>query len=186
MANAAAFLLYWWIGVPLTHDWIGVLRSAFFHVGAVPFCINILFLWLFGDNVEDQTGRGRFVILYLLSGISAALAHAALDPSASRTLIGASGAIGGVMGAYFVLYPHSRILVLLPLPLSLHELPAALFLGIWLVLQLLTVAGQVGAHPQAADLAAGLTAHAMGFATGALLCLAFRRPERARVEWWSP
>ncbi|MGH9175667.1 MAG: rhomboid family intramembrane serine protease, partial [Vicinamibacterales bacterium] len=160
--------------------------SVFFHPGAPSFCMTMLFLWLFGDNVEDQTGRGRFAILYLLCSVSATLAQSLIDPGSSRSLIGASGAISGVMGAYFVLYPRSRILIFFPLPLTLHELPAAFFLGLWFLLQFVTVVAHVGVEPRAADVAPALAAHAVGFAAGALLCLVLRRHERARVEWWSP
>ena len=182
--NALAFLLQWWTAVPITLDFTGGIRALFFHAGAMSFGVNVLFLWLFGDNVEDQTGRARFVTLYFVSGISATLAQAFIDPGVTRTLIGTSGAVSGVLGAYFVLYPRSRILVFFPLPLTLHELPAAFFLGVWFLLQFVTLAAQAGSATHPAGIPPGLAAHAVGLATGALLCLALRRRERGRVEWW--
>jgi membrane associated rhomboid family serine protease len=184
VVNAAAFALQAWAVVSSTPGFITVLQSVFLHPGPMPFAINVLFLWLFGDNVEDQTGRWRFVLLYLLSGTAAAVAEAAIAPDAWRTLIGASGAIGGVLGAYFVLFPRSRILLLVPLPWSLHELPVLFFLGFWVLLQFLAMTAGAGVHLRAADIAPSLAAHAVGFATGAVLCLLFRRPERAKVDWW--
>jgi membrane associated rhomboid family serine protease len=185
VVNAAAFALQAWMVVPLTLDLIGVIRSAFLHQAALPFAINVLFLWLFGDNVEDQTGRGRFVLLYMLSGVASTVTQLAIHPGSVGALVGASGAIGGVIGAYFVLYPRSRILLLVPLPLSLHELPVLFFLAFWALLQFLTLAARAGVPPQAADVAPGLAAHAVAFAAGALLCLLLRRRERSRVDWWS-
>ncbi len=160
------------------------LGAAFSHPGAASFAVTLLFLWLFGDNVEDQTGRGRFVLLYVLCGLSAALALDAIAPGPARTGIGAAGAVSGILGAYFVLYPRARVLVLVPVPLSLHELPAAFFLGAWFVIAVLTLAAQTRAGAPGAEVALGLTAHAIAFAAGALLCLLLRRRERAGVEWW--
>ena len=96
------------------------------------------YLWIFGDNVEDRVGHGRFIVFYLLCGIAAALGQVAVDPNSTLPTIGASGAIAGVMGAYFVLYPHSRVLTLIPLDLHLQivELPAIVLLGFWFLMQL--------------------------------------------------
>ena len=96
------------------------------------------YLWIFGDNVEDRFGHGRFIIFYLLCGIVAALAQVAVDPSSTLPTIGASGAIAGVMGAYFVMYPRSRVLTLIPLIIiwDIIELPAIVLLGLWFIMQL--------------------------------------------------
>ena len=91
----------------------------------------MLFLWIFGDNVEDRLGHGRFVVFYLLCGFAAAIAQTALNPDSLVPMVGASGAIAGVMGAYLVLYPHSRVLMLFPFPVILFELPAVVFLVMW-------------------------------------------------------
>ena len=87
----------------------------FLHGGLLHFGGNMLYLWIFGDNVEDRMGHGRFVVFYLLCGAAAALAQTMFDPDSPVPMVGASGAIAGVMGAYFVLYPRSRIVTLLPL-----------------------------------------------------------------------
>jgi membrane associated rhomboid family serine protease len=124
---------------------------------------NMLFFWLFGWTVEDRLGHARFAVLYLACG---ATAFALTWPLAA---IGS--AVGSVIGAYFVLYPRSSMLVLIPLPLMAVEVPVAVFLGLWCVLQMLTGA---------------LAAPFAGFFAGAALCFVLKRPERARVEWWSP
>lgn len=161
-------------------------RPLFFHPGLLAFAINLLYLWLFGDNVEDQLGRTRFTALYVVSGLSAAAAQTMGGGFDWRGfLVGASGAIGGVLGAYFLLYPRSRVLTLVPYPLSLHEVPAAFFLPFWYLFQLLTVA-TVQAGRSAQQVAPALVAHAAAFVAGGLLCFALRRRERARVEWWGP
>ena len=91
---------------------------------------NMWYLWIFGDNVEDRVGHGRFIIFYLLCGIAAALGQVVMDPTSTLPTIGASGAIAGVMGAYFVLYPQSRVLTLIPwIFIQIVELPAVVLLG---------------------------------------------------------
>jgi membrane associated rhomboid family serine protease len=175
--NVAIFVLDRWAPAVMPLELTNAPDSILLHPGLAALLVNVMFLWLFGDNVEDQTGRTRFVILYAASGLSAALAEVLIYPGASRSLIGASGAVTGVIGAYFVLFPRSRILVFFPIAPVLHELPAALFLLIWFLVQLVTLAAQ-------ADLGPGLGAHGVAFVTGAVCCLALRRPERARVEWW--
>ena len=99
---------------------------------------NMWYLWIFGDNVEDRVGHGRFIVFYLLCGIAAALGQIAIDPTSTLPTIGASGAIAGVMGAYFVLYPQSRVLTLIPLIIfwEIIELPAIVLLGFWFLMQL--------------------------------------------------
>src|SRR5215207_11429577 len=96
--------------VPAVFSWSDVLSSMFLHDGWMHFLGNMLYLWIFGDNVEDRLGHGRFVAFYLLCGTVASLAHVMSEPGSLIPTIGASGAVAGVMGAYFVLYPHSRIL----------------------------------------------------------------------------
>ena len=164
---------------------LAALRPMFSHPGALAFVISVLYLWLFGDNVEDQLGRTRFTTLYLVSGLTAAVAQSMTGLDWRSVQVSASGAIGGVLGAYFLLYPRSRVLTLVPVPLSLHEVPAGFFLLFWYMLQVLTLASvQAGRGP--AHIVPGLVAHATAFVTGGLLCLALRRRERARVEWRDP
>jgi membrane associated rhomboid family serine protease len=173
--------------VPASFTWSSVFTSMFLHGGWMHILGNMLFLWIFGDNVEDRLGHGRFVVFYLLCGMVAALAHVMSEPGSLIPTIGASGAVAGVMGAYFVLYPHSRILTLLPLFIfwQVIEVPAVLFLGLWFALQLFSGFGTMLMATQGAP-AGGIAfwAHVAGFVAGVVLVFAFRRPERARVEWW--
>src|SRR5918996_949537 len=115
-----------------------LVSSMFLHGSWSHVIGNMWYLWIFGDNVEDRMGHGRFVVFYLICGIAAALGHVAVDPNSTLPTIGASGAIAGVMGAYFVLYPHSRVLTLVPLIFLLQviEVPAILLLGFWFLMQL--------------------------------------------------
>jgi membrane associated rhomboid family serine protease len=173
--------------VPASFTWSSVFTSMFLHGGWMHFLGNMLFLWIFGDNVEDRMGHGRFIVFYLLCGAVAALAHVMSEPGSLIPTIGASGAVAGVMGAYFVLYPHSRILTLLPIFIfwQIIEVPAVLFLGLWFVLQLFSGVGTMLMAQGAPAGGIAFWAHVAGFVAGVLLVFAFRRPERARVEWWS-
>jgi membrane associated rhomboid family serine protease len=185
-ANALLFAVERWTS-PASEaaSMLAALRPMFSHPGALAFLIGVLYLWLFGDNVEDQLGRARFATLYITSGLTAAGAQSLTGLDWRGTLVGASGAIGGVLGAYFLLYPRSRVLTFVPFPLALHEVPAALFLPFWYMFQVLTLVSHQTTRG-ASHVAPGLVAHATAFVTGALLCLALRRRERARVEWRDP
>jgi len=174
--------------VPAELAWSSVFTSMFLHGGWMHFLGNMLFLWIFGDNIEDRLGHLRFLVFYLLCGAVAAVAHVMSEPGSPIPTIGASGAVAGVMGAYFVLYPQSRILTLLPLFIfwQIIEVPAVVFLGLWFLLQLFSGVGTVLMATQGAP-AGGIAfwAHVAGFGAGVVLVFAFRRPERARVEWWN-
>jgi membrane associated rhomboid family serine protease len=174
--------------VPATFSWVNVFTSMFLHGGLLHFGGNMLYLWIFGDNVEDRMGHGRFLVFYLLCGVAAALAQTASSPDSIVPMVGASGAIAGVMGAYFVLYPHSRIVTLLPFFIFFHviEVPAIFFLGVWFIMQLLSGVGSIAAAT-GAEPAGGIAfwAHAAGFVAGITGVWVFRRPERQRVEWWN-
>jgi rhomboid family protein len=122
--------------VPAAFSWATVVTSMFLHGSPMHLLGNMLSLWIFGDNIEDRLGHGRYLAFYVIAGAAAALAHLYADPSSAVPTIGASGAIAGVMGGYFVLYPHSRVITWLP-PLFLVEVPAVLFLGLWFFLQVL-------------------------------------------------
>jgi membrane associated rhomboid family serine protease len=174
-----------WGFVPASFFPPAIVSSMFLHGGTAHLAGNMLFLWIFGDNVEDRMGHGRFVVFYLLAGIIAALAHAWSDPMSAVPTVGASGAIAGVMGAYFVLYPHSRILTWVP-PIFLFEVPATVFLGLWFLLQLVSGVS-LSVMPAGGTMTGGIAfwAHVAGFAAGAVLITVFRRPERTRVEWWN-
>ena len=180
------FFLYFGL-VPAAFSWVAVLTSMFVHGGFAHFGFNMLFLWIFGDNVEDRMGHGRFLVFYLLCGVAAALAQTATDPNSIVAMVGASGAIAGVMGAYIVLYPHSRIVTVIPIVFYLHvmEVPAVVFLGLWFVLQFVSGIGSLAAAT-GGEPAGGIAfwAHIAGFVAGVSGVLVFRRPERQRVEWW--
>src|SRR6266852_5173492 len=123
--------------VPAAFSAPTLITSMFLHGSWLHVLGNMWYLWIFGDNVEDRVGHGRFIVFYLLCGIAAALGQVAVDPHSTLPTIGASGAIAGVMGAYFVLYPHSRVLTLIPwIFLQIVELPAIVLLGFWFVMQL--------------------------------------------------
>jgi membrane associated rhomboid family serine protease len=171
--------------VPAYFSIVTVFTSMFVHGGLAHIAGNLLFLWIFGDNVEDRLGHFRFVVFYLLCGVLAALAQVMLDPTATIPMVGASGAIAGVMGAYLILYPHSRVLMLFPFPVFLFELPAIAFLGMWFFVQFLNGIGQLPVFQQD-QISGGVAfwAHVAGFAAGVVLVVLMRKPERQRVEWW--
>jgi membrane associated rhomboid family serine protease len=181
-----AFTLYFGL-VPAAFSWVTVFTSMFLHGGILHVAGNMLYLWIFGDNVEDRMGHGRFLVFYLLCGVAAALAQTITAPDSVVPMVGASGAIAGVMGAYFVLYPKSRIVTLIPLFFFFQviEVPAILFLGIWFLMQFVNGVGSIvttaGGGP-----AGGVAfwAHVAGFVAGISGVIVFRRPERQRVEWW--
>jgi len=181
-----AFTLYFGL-VPAAFSWVTVFTSMFLHGGLLHVAGNMLYLWIFGDNVEDRMGHGRFLVFYLLCGVAAALAQTITAPDSIVPMVGASGAIAGVMGAYFVLYPKSRIVTLIPLFFFFQviEVPAILFLGIWFLMQFLSGVGSivtaVGGQPAGG---VAVWAHVAGFVAGISGVVVFRRPERQRVEWW--
>jgi membrane associated rhomboid family serine protease len=159
----------------------------FLHGGFLHFAGNMLYLWIFGDNVEDRMGHGRFLVFYLLCGIAAALAQTIAAPSSVVPMVGASGAIAGVMGAYFVLYPRSRILTLVPIFffIQIVEVPAIFFLGIWFIMQFLSGVGSIATATGEPAGGIAFWAHVAGFAAGIGAVGVFRRRERQRVEWWN-
>ena len=173
--------------VPAYFSVVNIFTSMFMHGGLAHLAGNMLFLWIFGDNVEDRMGHGRFVLFYAACGIAAAWAQTALHPTSLVPMVGASGAIAGVMGAYLVLYPQSRILMLFPFPLFLFELPAVVFLAGWFVVQFLNGLTSLPLFERDA-LSGGVAfwAHVAGFAAGVVLVPFLKRPERTRVEWWDP
>jgi membrane associated rhomboid family serine protease len=174
--------------VPAYFSWVNVVTSMFLHGGFLHVAGNMLYLWIFGDNVEDRMGHGRFLAFYLLCGTAAALGQTLTVPDSMVPMVGASGAVAGVMGAYFVLYPHSRIVTLLPIFIFIQiiEVPAIFFLGVWFVMQLLSGVGSI-AMATGGEPAGGIAfwAHVSGFAAGILGVFVFRRPQRQRVEWWN-
>lgn len=165
-------------------DITDVFTSMFMHGGLAHIGGNMLYLWIFGDNVEDSMGRGRYILFYLLGGVIASLAHILTNPSSQIPTVGASGAIAAVLGAYLVLYPRSRVLTIIPLGffMRMRMVPAVLVLGLWFVLQLLPGVLSLGG-PDVGGVA--FWAHIGGFVTGAVLAkifTKFRRPEYT-VRW---
>src|SRR6476660_4827046 len=143
-----------------------LITSMFLHGSWSHVLGNMWYLWIFGDNVEDRVGHGRFIVFYLLCGIGAALGQVAIDPASTMPTIGASGAIAGVMGAYFVLYPHSRVLTLIPwIFLQIVELPAIVLLGFWFVMQLFS-AGTIAMTTSSRGGGVAFAAHVVGFVVG--------------------
>jgi rhomboid family protein len=197
--NAVAFLIELTLGdrelhrfvtqfglVPAHFAWPDVITSMFLHSGWLHFLGNMLYLWIFGDNVEDRLGHAKYLLFYLFCGTAAALGQAATHPTSTVPMVGASGAIAGVMGAYFVLYPQSRVLtaVFIVIFMDLIEIPAIYFLGIWLLMQLFSGVGSLGAR--AADGGVAFWAHVIGFAAGALigvLCRSQRRSQEEVHDW---
>ncbi|MBU1948424.1 MAG: rhomboid family intramembrane serine protease [Candidatus Eisenbacteria bacterium] len=165
--------------------YLGLFSSMFLHAGWFHFLGNMWFLWIFGDNVEDHLGHRRFVIFYLICGVAAGLAQIIADPGSHLPMVGASGAIAGVMGAYFVLFPRAKILTLIPIFIIFTwlEIPAVIFLGIWFLMQFVN-----GAVMSAANVQGGVAfwAHAGGFIAGMLflgLLGGWRKPDPPVAKW---
>jgi membrane associated rhomboid family serine protease len=159
-----------------------VLTSMFLHGGWLHLIFNMWALWIFGDNVEDRLGHAWYLVFYLICGVAAALFHTLLNASSVMPTVGASGAIAGVMGAYFLLYPRARVLTLVPLFFVFFVwLPAWVVLGYWFVAQFLSGAATSIAHSgNSASIA--FWAHVGGFLTGMLLIKLF--PSRARRYYY--
>jgi membrane associated rhomboid family serine protease len=162
-----------------------VVTSMFLHGGWLHFVGNMLYLWIFGDNVEDRLGHVRYLLFYLFAGAMAVSGQVLMNPSSLVPMIGASGAIAGVMGAYFVFYPQSRVLtaVFIFFFLDLVEIPAIFFLGIWFLMQLFSGVGSIGADAASGGVA--FWAHVAGFVTGATVGAFGRRARSSRSEqYW--
>ncbi len=162
----------------LVERYLPLFTSMFLHGGWVHIIGNMWYLWIFGDNVEDRMGHGRYLLFYILCGLAAGLTHIYLNPTSTVPTVGASGAIAGVMGAYFILFPHSRVLTLLPIFffIDIIEIPAFFFLGFWVLLQFFQGAITLMATPTAGGVA--WWAHFGGFITGAVLVFFFKKPKR--------
>jgi len=161
-----------------------LITSMFLHGSWMHVIGNMWYLWIFGDNVEDRVGHGRFIFFYLLCGIAAAVGQIAADPTSELPTVGASGAIAGVMGAYFVLYPHSRVLTLLPwIFIQIVEMPAIVLLGFWFLMQLFS-AGAIAVTANTQGGGVAFAAHVVGFLAGVVGIFVFRKRERDR--WARP
>jgi membrane associated rhomboid family serine protease len=152
---------------------ITVFTAMFMHGGWLHLGGNMLFLWIFGDNVEDQFGHLKFLIFYLLAGIAATLAQFALAPHSTVPNVGASGAIAGVLGAYILMFPQSRVNVLVGR--QIVAMPAVIVLGMWIALQLVSGVGTIAQTDESANVGGvAYMAHIGGFAAGFLMALLFR------------
>jgi membrane associated rhomboid family serine protease len=174
-----------WREVGLANIVLRMFTSMFMHDPGGPWHLgfNMLFLWVFGDNVEDRMGHGRYAVFYLVCGLVAALAHSLLSFFSDTPILGASGAIAGVLGAYFVMFKGARVRALVPIIFifTVMELPAVVFLGLWFVFQLFSGFGTIGGTGGGV----AFWAHIGGFVAGLLLARRFAvggpRPGQPRV-----
>jgi membrane associated rhomboid family serine protease len=160
-----------------------LITSMFLHGSWMHLLGNMLYLWIFGNNIEDAMGHAKFVVFYVLSGILAALSHALTDPSSQIPMVGASGAISAVLGAYLLLFPRAHVLVLLPM-IGMTRVPAGIVLGMWFVTQLISGSMSVGSSGGGV----AFFAHIGGFIAGMALIGLFKRKDvqffaPARVTW---
>jgi membrane associated rhomboid family serine protease len=156
-----------------------LVTSQFLHAGWFHIIGNMVYLWIFGDNVEDRLGHGGYLVFYLAAGSAAGLIQLLFNPFSSVPMLGASGAIAAVMGAYFVLYPQSRVLtaIFILFFFDLVEIPALFFLGIWFLMQLLSGVGSLGVS-NAAGGGTAFWAHVGGFVVGVLTGAVLRSRDR--------
>jgi rhomboid family protein len=162
--------------------WATLFTSMFMHGGILHIAFNMLFLWIFGNNVEDSMGRPRFLLFYLLAGVVAAYAQALPSVDSTEPAIGASGAIAGVLGGYLVLFPRARVLtaVIIIFFVTLIEIPAVIMLGIWFALQFLPAIGQVGTDAVSGG-GVAYWAHVGGFVFGLAAIKLFTSRRRAVI-----
>ncbi len=170
------------VGDPAVPAAVTVLTSMFLHASLMHLGGNMLYLWIFGNNIEDVMGHGRFLLFYLLCGVAAVFGHAITAPDSTVPMVGASGAISGVLGAYLLLFPRARVLVLIPAGFLTRvvPVPAVVVLGFWIVMQIINGAFSWG------GLGGGVAwfAHVGGFAAGLVLIKVFqRRPVNDTFRW---
>ncbi|WP_299358071.1 rhomboid family intramembrane serine protease [uncultured Paracoccus sp.] len=158
----------------------GLLSHMFLHAGLLHLGGNMLFLWIFGDNLEEQMGHGGFLLFYLLCGLAAAAAQIVVDPSSGIPMVGASGAIAGVMGGYLLMFPRARVdvVVIIIILIKIFTIPAWVMLGIWFALQLFSGYSMLGG-----EVGVAYFAHAGGFAAGVLLAYPVFRRRGGRAFW---
>jgi membrane associated rhomboid family serine protease len=166
------------------HAWYTLLTCTFLHGGWLHIGGNMLFLWVFGDNVEDVMGHISFLIFYLLVGVLASVTQVAISPHSTVVTIGASGAISGVLAAYMVLFPKGRIMSLIFLGFIITRvfLPAWINIGYWIVLQLVSGLSSFGIGASSADTGVAYFAHIGGFVAGLILVWVFRDKKRLAYQ----
>jgi membrane associated rhomboid family serine protease len=164
---------------------VTIFTSMFLHGGLLHVGGNMLYLWIFGDNVEDTLGHGRFFVLYVVSGIGAAMAQTLMNPASQIPMVGASGAVSGILGAYLVLFPHATILTLITFGFFIRfvHVPAIVVLGFWIVLQLLSGFVTYGMASRSGGEMGGVAwfAHIGGFVAGIVLLFMLRPSRSARL-----
>jgi membrane associated rhomboid family serine protease len=167
------------------HPWVTLVTSMFLHGGLFHIGGNMLYLWIFGNNVEDTLGHGRFLLFYLASGVAAAAGQIAISPGSHVPMIGASGAVSGVLGAYLLLFPYATILTLVTFGFFIRFLhvPALIVLGFWIVVQLFngyfTFSAQAAGRAESGGVA--WFAHIGGFLAGMLLLFLLRSRRSRRL-----
>jgi membrane associated rhomboid family serine protease len=173
------------IAEDLPHPWLTVVTSMFLHGGLLHIGGNMLYLWIFGNNVEDTLGHGRFLVFYLASGVAAAVGQTLVNPSSAVPMIGASGAVSGVLGAYLVLFPYATILTLIVFGFFVRfvHVPALVVLGFWIVVQVLNGYLTVSAQAMGRGETGGVAwfAHIGGFLAGLVLLFLLRRRRSRRL-----
>ena len=170
--------------VPAYFSVISVVTAMFVHGGFMHLAGNMLFLWIFGDNVEDALGKLGYLAFYLIGGVAAGALQFVLGPNSTIPNVGASGAIAAVLGAYIVLYPQSRVLtaIFILFFFDLVEIPAVFFLGIWFLMQLLSGVGSLGVS-NAAGGGTAFWAHVGGFVAGAVVGFVLRARDRRQWQY---
>ena len=153
--------------------YLTIFSSMFMHGGFMHLIGNMLYMWIFADNIEDNLGPKKFIIFYLLSGIGAAMAQVFMDTNSQVPMVGASGAIGGVLGAYLINHPHARVLVLIPFGFfsQLIKIRALYVLGFWFILQFISSGGGID-----------YAAHIGGFISGMILILFFNKKSKRKTK----
>ena len=168
--------------------WVTLFMSMFMHGGILHLAGNMLFLWIFGNNVEDSMGRLRFLLFYVLAGLIAVYGQSLIDPASTVPTVGASGAIAGVLGGYMLLFPQARVLTLVIIIffVTLIEVPAVIMLGVWFVLQFIPAIGQAALTDIGGGAGIAYFAHVGGFLFGlAAIKLFARRPRLEAPPAWS-
>jgi len=173
-----------WPASSLTGLFLPILTSMFLHASWLHLIGNMWFLWIFGDNIEDYLGHFSYLLFYLVCGLAAAITHILLNAGSRLPSVGASGAIAGVMGAYFVLYPKARVMMWFP-PIFFFHLPAWLVLGYWFFMQFLSGAATSIAETSQTNGGIAFWAHVGGFVAGVVLIKVLpERPQRYRYAAW--
>ena len=182
MTMVPADVLGFHVAHSLQPVWLTIFTSMFLHANFLHLAGNMLFLWIFGNNVEDIMGMMRYLLFYLLCGVIAAATHIAMNPHSTNPVLGASGAISGVLGAYLVRFPRAQVdtCIFIFFYFTVVRLPAIVVLGLWFLMQLLMGATSLLGKPDQSDVA--IWAHIGGFIAGMILVNLFAFPARERYN----